>query len=144
MNSPPEVDTVADDSGAGLAPSDFQGDIEPDRGSTQPDPGPFRDIPQSIWAIFLAAWALLFLLFVLFFAVTPAAAFVVTIAGLFALIAFGLPIVMSGLPKCDRHQCSGIIPTRTGQLSVAAAGTQIVLIPIAAVIGVTAFIAFAM
>jgi hypothetical protein len=144
VNIPSEAGTVTDDSGPGLAASDVQGDLEPGTSSTQADPGPFRDIPQSIWVIFLAAWALLFLLFVLFFAVTPAAAFVVTIAGLFALIAFGLPIVMSGLAKCDRHDCGGIIHTRTGPLSVAAAGTQIVLIPVAAVIGVSAFIAFAM
>ena len=115
-----------------------------DNGSISLDPGPFQDIPREIWLIFLSAWALLFALFILFFAVTVATAFVLTIAALFGLIAFGLPTVMATQGRCDGHECRGAIQTRTGPVSVAAAGTQIVLIPAAAVIGLTAFIIFAL
>ena len=107
-------------------------------------PGPFQDIPKVIWSIFLSAWASLFTLFILFFTTTPAAAFVVTVAALFALMAFGLPAVMAAQGRCEGHECSGIVHTRTGPLSVAAAGTQIVLIPVAAVIGLTAFLVLAL
>ena len=106
------------------------------------EPGPFQDIPRGIWIIFLSAWALLFSLFILFFAVTPDAAFVIAVAALFALMAFGLPVIIAAQGRCEGHECGRIVHTRTGPLSVAAAGTQIVLIPVAAVIGLTAFIAF--
>lgn len=114
--------------------------------STRPaaEPGPFQDIPRSIWRIFLSAWATLFAMFVLFFAVNAAAAFAVTISALFAMMAFGLPSVMAALGRCEGHQCGEVIQTHTGPLSVGAAGVQIVLIPIAAVIGLTAFIVLAM
>jgi hypothetical protein len=108
------------------------------------DPGPFQDIPRQVWIMFLSAWACLFTLFALFFAITSAAAFVVTVAALFGLMAFGLPWVMATQGRCEGHECRGIVHTRTGPLSVAAAATQIVLIPVAAVIGLTAFIALAM
>jgi hypothetical protein len=81
---------------------------------------------------------------VLFFAVTPAAAFFVTVAALFGLMAFGLPCVMATQGRRDGPQCQGIVDTRTGPVSVTAAATQIVLVPVAAVIGLSAFIAFAM
>lgn len=138
------TDTNKNDACAGLAVTGVQ--ANPDRHTPliPTDPGPFQDIPKGIWIIFLSAWALLFALFILFFAVTLAAAFVVTVAALFALIAFGLPAVMAGQGRCGGHECRGIVHTRTGPLSVAAAGTQIVLIPVAAVVGLTAFIAFAM
>jgi hypothetical protein len=94
--------------------------------------------------MFLSAWALLFTLFILFFATTPEAAFAVTVAALFALMAFGLPVAIAVLGRCEPHDCKGIVHTRTGPLSVTAAATQIVLIPVAAVIGLTAFIVFAL
>lgn len=106
--------------------------------------GPFQDIPRSIWTIFLGAWGLLFFMFALFFAVDVASGFVVTIAALFAMMAFGLPSLMAAQGRREGHRCGDVIQTRTGPLSVRAAGTQIVLIPIAAVIGLTAFIALAM
>jgi len=135
------TDTIKNDACAGLVITD-----DPDRHDllVPADPGPFQDIPQGIWIIFLSAWAMLFTLFILFFAVTLAAAFVVTVAALFGLMAFGLPAVMAAQGRCEGHECRGIVHTRTGPLSVAAAGTQIVLIPVAAVVGLTAFIAFAM
>ena len=122
-----------------LAPS---GETTPARPVAEP--GPFQDIPHSIWRIFLAAWATLFALFILFFAVNAAAAFVVTISSLFALIAFGLPSLMAALGRCEGHQCGDVIQTYTGPLTVAAAGVQIALIPIAAVIGLAAFIGLAL
>lgn len=108
------------------------------------EPGPFQDIPRSIWRIFLSAWATLFAMFILFFAVNAAAAFVVTISALFAIMAFGLPSLMAALGRCEGHQCGDIIQTYTGPLTVAAAGVQIALIPIAAVIGLAAFIGLAL
>ena len=111
--------------------------------STAAEPGPFQDIPRPIWTIFLSAWGLLFGMFVLFFTVSPASSFVVTIAALFALMAFGLPMAMAAQARCDDYKCPNIIQTHTGPLSVAAAGTQIVLVPVCAVIGLVAFIALA-
>ena len=127
---------------AASAVTDDRSGVDQQTGLIRAEPGPFQDIPRVIWIIFLSAWAVLFTLFILFFAVTPEAAFVVTVAALFALMAFGLPVAMAAQGKCDGHECSRIVQTRTGPLSVAAAGAQIVLIPVAAVIGLTAFIAF--
>ena len=106
--------------------------------------GPFQDIPRRIWVIFLSAWAVLFSLMVVFFAVDGASAFAVTIVVLIGLMAFGLPVAMAAQSKCEKNQCTGIIDTHTGPVSVGAAGAQIALIPIAAVIGLTAFILLAM
>lgn len=131
------------DAYAGLAVADIQTDSNRDTGPMATNPGPFQDIPKGIWIIFLSAWALLFTLFFLFFTTTSAAAFFVTIAMLFGLMAFGLPAVMAAQGRCEGHECGGIVHTRTGPLSVAAAGTQIVLIPVAAVIGLMVFIALA-
>lgn len=108
------------------------------------EPGPFQDIPRSIWRIFLSAWATLFAMFILFFAVNAAAAFVVTIASLFAIMAFGLPSLMAALGHCEGHKCGDVVQTYTGPLTVAEAGVQIALIPIAAVIGLVAFIGLAL
>lgn len=107
-------------------------------------PGPFQDIPRSIWAIFLSAWGLLFLIFALVFTVNPAATFVVTIAVSFAVMAFGLPTVMARQARCDGYRRGKLIQTRTGPLTVAAAGTQIAAVPVCALIGLVAFIALAL
>jgi hypothetical protein len=135
--------TVERNAGAGLSAADIQNDSDHRTGPIATNPGPFQDIPKGIWISFLSAWALLFTLFFLFFTTTSAAAFVVTIAMLFGLMAFGLPAVMAAQGRCEGHECGGIVHTRTGPLSVAAAGTQIVLIPVAAVIGLIVFIALA-
>jgi hypothetical protein len=137
-----EADTDRNDARPRLAGTHTGAGYDARTELTPTDPGPFQDIPQGVWIIFLSAWALVFTLFILFFAVTPAAAFVVTIAALFALMAFGLPAAMAAQGRCEGHECRGVVHTRTGRLSVAAAGTQIVLIPVAAVIGLTAFIIF--
>lgn len=109
-----------------------------------PKIGLFGDIPKWIWTTFLSAWALLFGLFIVFFTTTPAAAFVVTVAALFVLMAFGLPITLAAQSKCGSHECLGIIHTHTGPLSVGAAAAQILLVPIGSVIGLIAFIMLAM
>ena len=109
-----------------------------------PEIGLFQDLPAWIWRTFLAAWAVFFGLFIVFFTIDAEATFVVTIAALFAVMAFGLPMTMVAQSKCGIHECNGLIQTHTGPLSVGAAATQIALIPIGAVIGVIAYIMLAM
>ena len=106
--------------------------------------GPFQDIPRAIWAAFFSAWSVFFFLLIIFFATNAAASFVVTIVVLFALMAFGLPSILAAQAKCGRNKCGATIHTRTGPLGIWAAGAQITLVPIAAVIGLIAFIVFAM
>jgi len=139
-----KTDVVNNDVVAKPAPTNARTNLDRDAALIRADQGPFQDIPQGVWVLFLSAWACLFMLFVLFFTVTLEAAFVVTVAALFGLMAFGLPWVMARQGRCDGPGCRGIVHTRTGPLSVTAAATQIVLIPVGAVIGLTAFIAFAM
>ena len=106
--------------------------------------GLFQDIPRWIWVTFLSAWAVLFGLFIIFFTTNAAAAFVVTIAALFGLMAFGLPMTLAAQSKCESQECGDLIHTHTCPLKVGAAAAQIVLIPIGAVIGLIAFIMLAM
>jgi hypothetical protein len=106
--------------------------------------GLFADMPRWIWTIFISAWALLFGLFALFFAITDRAAFAIAIVGFFGLMVFGLPRAMAALMQCEDHECRQIIQIRTGPLNVGAAATQILLIPVAAVIGLVAFITLAL
>jgi hypothetical protein len=108
-----------------------------------PNPGLFHDIPSWIWGVFLAAWAMLFCLFIIFFAADAGSAFVVTIAALFGLMAFGLPMTLAAQSNRNAPSRSETINTHTGPLSVRAAAAQIVLIPIGAVIGLIAFISLA-
>lgn len=107
------------------------------------DPGLFQDVPTWIWGVFLSAWATLFGLFILLFATDAESAFVITIAALFGLMAFGLPMTLAAQSNCDKCSYGATIDTHTGPLSVGAAAAQIVLIPVGAVIGLIAFIALA-
>jgi len=109
-----------------------------------PDSGLFTDIPRPIWIMFLSAWALVFGLFGLFFTTDGPATLAVVTAAFFALMILGLPAALARQSKCVRREFNGLIDTRNGPLGVGAAATQIVLIPIAAVIGVIAFIALGM
>jgi hypothetical protein len=109
-----------------------------------PDSGLFTDIPKPIWIIFLSAWALVFGLFGLFFTTDGPATLAVVTAAFFALMILGLPAALARQSKCARREFNGLFDTRNGPLGVGAAATQIVLIPIAAVIGVIAFIALGM
>ena len=83
-------------------------------------------------------------LMVLFFTTGGGAIFAISIAVFFAGMAFGLPIAMAAQSKCTGYKCSALIDTHTGSLSAMQAGVQITLIPVAAVLGLTAFIALAM
>ena len=108
-----------------------------------PEMAPFADIPKAIWIGFLSAWALLFGLFILAFATDGRAALVVFTASFFAMMALGLPAVMCIQSKGT--QCrSQFIATRCGPLTIGQAATQILLIPVCTVIGLTAFIVLAM
>ena len=109
-----------------------------------PEIGLFQDVPRWIWTTFLSVWAMLFGLFIVFLATNGTAAFVVTIAALFGLMAFGLPMTLAAQSKCGNHDCKGIIHTHTGPMNVGAAAAQILLIPVGAVIGLIAFIFLAM
>lgn len=127
-----------------MRPADERRDKD---GQSAPHPaevGLFRDIPGWVWTAFLGAWAALFGLFVLFFASGAQAAFIVATAVFFALMAFGLPLALAAQSKCDDYDCRGIVQTRTGPVSVRAAATQIVIIPVGAVIGLIVFIVLVM
>lgn len=106
--------------------------------------GLFQDIPQRIWTTYLSAWAGFFALMILFFATNAATAFVVAIATMFGLMAFGLPMAMAAQSHCDGYECVGPIDTLTGPVTAKEASVQIALVPVAAVIGMSAFIALAM
>ena len=107
------------------------------------DPGPFQDIPRWIWVAFFSGWCAIFLLFVLFFATDGGAAFAITIAVMFLGMALGLPLAMASQGHCDGYKCSDVIQTRSGPMSQRAAAVQIALIPIAAAMGLMAFIVLA-
>jgi hypothetical protein len=109
-----------------------------------PDSGVFGDIPGAIWIAFLSAWALLFGLFILFFAGDGQATLAVLTASFFALMTLGLPAALGLQSKGAPHRNWTIVETRTGPLPVSAAATQILLIPVGALIGLTAFILLAM
>ena len=106
-------------------------------------PGPFQDIPKWIWTIFMCGWGAIFLLFVLFFATDGGAAFAITVAVMFFFMAFGLPIAMAAQGRCDGYECQRVIQTRSGPLPQRAAAVQIALIPVAAAMGLMAFILLA-
>lgn len=118
-------------------PSDLDEVLTP---SSAAEPGPFQEIPGWIWRAFLSAWATLFGLFLIFFTTNPSATFMVIIAALFAVMAFGLPLTLAAQSRRAGYKCKTVIHTHTGTLSVAAAAAQIVLIPIGAVIGLITFI----
>lgn len=109
-----------------------------------PDLGVFGDIPGAIWIAFLSAWALLFGLFILFFARDGQATLSVLTAAFFALMTLGLPAALGLQSKGEPRRNWTKIDTRTGPLSVGAAATQILLIPVGALIGLTAFILLTM
>jgi hypothetical protein len=125
-------------------PEILAGQARPSALASAAEPGPFQDIPGSIWAVFLTAWGLIFATFAMVFTVNPAATFVVTIAVSFAVMAFGLPSVMAAQSRCADFKCPKMRQTHTGPWSCAAAGTQIVAVPVCALIGLMAFITLAL
>lgn len=105
--------------------------------------GPFTDIPGPIWTAYLGAWALLFGLFLVFFATDGPAAMAVVTACFFALMILGLPAALGTQNHAPRPRGDGMIHTNSGAIPVAAAATQILLIPVASVIGLTILIILA-
>jgi hypothetical protein len=109
-----------------------------------PDASPFSDIPRPIWTAFLSAWAVLFGLFLIFFTTDGPATLAVVTASFFGLMLLGLPAALGAQAKSPRGVRSRFIVTRNGPLPNGAAATQILLIPVGAVIGLSAFIALAL
>lgn len=105
---------------------------------------PFGDIPRPIWTAYLLAWATMFGLFVVFFATDGPAAIAIVTACFFALMILGLPAAVAAQAKPSQAQWSRVIRTGSGPLPVGDAATQILLIPIAGVIGLIGFIVLAL
>jgi hypothetical protein len=103
----------------------------------------FGDIPGPIWTAFLSAWAFLFGLFLLFFAADGPSELVIVTSCFFALMILGLPAALGAQAKSAPRPWPRLIETRSGALPVGAAATQILLIPVGAVIGLIAFIVLA-
>ena len=108
------------------------------------DTGLFGDIPSAIWMAFLSTWALLFGLFILFFTRDGPATLAVVTSSFFALMLLGLPAALGMQARPTSRVRSRIVVTHNGPLPVGAAAIQILLIPVASVIGVTAFILLAL
>ena len=108
--------------------------FSPQRLDTKPE----KPMPISL------AWATIFGLFMAFFTVNAEATFVVAIAALTGLMAFGLPVALVGQSRTGNLEHGSTVDTHTGPLSVEAAAAQIILIPIGGIVGLTAFIIFAM
>ena len=103
-------------------------------------PSPFSDVPGPIWIAFLSAWALLFGLFLVFFATDGPATMVVVTACFFTLMMLGLPAVLGAQGHPAERRREGVVETHTGTISVTAAATQILLIPVGSVIGLATLI----
>ena len=108
------------------------------------DAGLFGDIPRSIWIAFLSAWAVLFGLFLIFFTRDGRATLAVVTASFFALMLLGLPAALGAQASSSTRERPRIVITHNGPLPIRAAATQILLIPVGAVIGVTLFVIFGM
>ena len=119
-------------------------DTDASPATPEPNSDVFGDIPRWIWIAFLSAWALLFSLFLIFFTKDGEATFAVMTAAFFALMILGLPVALATQSKHRPRRGQRIIETRSGPLPLSAAATQILLIPIGAVIGLTGFIIFGM
>src|SRR5690348_14055091 len=104
------------------------------------DMAPFADIPGPIWTAYLSAWALLSAIFILAFTTDGEATLAVVTASFFALMTLGLPAALAGVPGRQPRSRHQRVETRSGSLPVTAAATQILLIPVGAVIGLIAFV----
>lgn len=109
-----------------------------------PDAGVFGDIPRFVWTAFLSAWALLFGLFLVFFTKDGPATFAILTSSFFALMLLGLPAALGAQRGSSRRRWSRVIVTRNGPLRIRAAATQILLIPVCAVIGVVLLVILGM
>lgn len=104
---------------------------------------PFSDIPGGIWKAFLGTWALLFGLFLVFFTKDGPAALSVVTASFFALMLLGLPAALGAQTRFPERRWKGVVNVHTGPISTTAAATQILLIPVGSVIGLTLLIILA-
>ena len=105
---------------------------------------PFSDIPRPIWIAFLLAWASLFGLFLVFFSTDGPARFAILTACFFVFMILGLPAALGAQGESPSRPWPRTIKTGSGSLPVGAAATQILLIPVAAVFGLIAFIILAL
>lgn len=119
-------------------------DQKPESLSVSTDDGLFQDIPAWIWRAFLSAWATIFGLFLAFFTITAEATFAVAIAALTGLMAFGLPLALVAQSGSGNPTQISKVDTHTGPMSIWAVAAQIVLIPVGGIVGLTAFIIFAL
>jgi peptidoglycan/LPS O-acetylase OafA/YrhL len=108
------------------------------------DRDPFGDIPRPIWTAFLLFWALLFGLFVLFFATDGPATLAILTSCFFAFMILGLPAALGAQSRSPPRPWPRRINTGSGPLPVGAAAAQILLIPVAAVLGLIGFIILAL
>lgn len=104
----------------------------------------FGDIPGWIWTAFLSTWALLFALFVVFFTTDGPATLAVLTSSFFALMLLGLPAALGAQAHSTTHARSAVVVTHNGPIPIGAAATQILLIPVAGVIGLVGFIVLAL
>ncbi|HET7605259.1 MAG TPA: hypothetical protein VFK28_04225 [Sphingomicrobium sp.] len=126
------------------APELLHDDDQRTAAPAMPDTSVFGDIPSSIWTAFLSAWALLFALFLVFFTRDGQSTLAVMTSSFFALMLLGLPAALGAQAKPARRARSRVILTHNGPVPITAAATQILLIPAASVIGVTALILLAL
>jgi hypothetical protein len=96
----------------------------------------FDDIPPSIRGGFATAWVALFTLFWVFFAWGLEATFAVMVSTLFAIMYFGVPIIMARQTSPRSGYFASEIQTCTGPVSTSAAAVQIMLIPVALMIAI--------
>ena len=111
---------------------------------TRADIALYGDIPRPIWIAFLSTWAIVFGLFILFFTTDGPAALMVVTASFFALMTLGFPAALGSVAAGSYRPWSRVVVTHTGPLPIKAAAVQILLIPVASVIGLIGFIAFGM
>lgn len=98
----------------------------------------FDDIPTGVRIGFAAAWFTLFAIFWIFFAWGRDAIFAVSISTLFAMMYFGLPVLMSRQTKPRSPSNRSTIETCTGPVSISSAAIQMVLIPVALTLAIAA------
>lgn len=102
---------------------------------------PFSDVPSAVWKLFLGAWTVMFALFWLLFGTNGEARFVVAISILFGLMYFGLPMVLlrQTTPAKGSGRWKSEVQTFTGPMPIGAVLVQIILIPVAMIIGLVGF-----
>ena len=104
----------------------------------------FGDIPRPIWIAFLSSWALFFGLFVVFFAGDGPAAIAIVTSCFFALMILGLPAALGAQARSPSRPWQRTVRTRCRSVPRRPRSCQILLIPVAGVIGLIGFIVLAL